>query len=625
MMPRTGRFLETRGRPPCEIILTGAIHVYFMFRPACQRGSRRTALFVIMATLACAAVHASPAAAPPPSMQQQLDLAEHIKSDDNAKFQTILHRLARDQAKLTQHQQHQLAYLEAWQASHAGHLDRSTRMLKDLVEEADDPDTVTRARILLVQNDMIGRHYVEAFTLANSLMAGLEKISDPELRIQIFQHVISILNWQKQYEDALKYAKQMKALASTPRQRCQAETLETQTLLYRGGTLTSSSPRFPRTIKLCLDAGLLGYADALRLDWADQMNEEGHPAQALDLLKRITPDILNNGFQMHIASLHVTRAQAYLIQHKYVPAIRAAQAALAANDPGSVNWVMQAAYEVLYQAQQHTGDLKGALASFKQYLAQYKASSDDAKAQALAYQMVKQHVLAKRLNLQALQRQNRILQLRQSLQAKSAETSHLLFLLLLLVLASIVFWAFRTKYSQLRFRRMARHDDLTGIFNRQHFLERAEQTLKRLRKDDGHACLLILDMDHFKRINDAYGHVAGDRVLKQVAANCREQLRDSDVCGRLGGEEFGVLMPGSTVDQGMEISERIRMSLARSPVNVRDSQHIIMTVSIGLASTETHGYALRPLLLAADDALYAAKRGGRNRVIRQPASVPPTN
>ena len=456
---------------------------------------------------------------------------------------------------------------------------------------------------------------MKAFTLANTLIANLDKITDTKVREKVLYQANQILIWQKQFDQALKFAKQLKARATSDKSRCRADFAVTNTLLQKGGVLTSTSPQFQQTVDQCLTAGMLSTANTMRLNWDSLMIDEGHYQQALAFLDRTRPEIMKTGFHAHINSLHILMAMAYLGEGNNELARKWAQTTLSAMPTDSFNWKVQATYKVLYQVEEHDGQYAAALASYKKYIAQYRREMSETKAQALAYQIVKQEVLAKRLKLAELSKQNRILQLRQSLDSKSAEANRLYIALLLLVLASIAFWAWRIKHSQIRFRRMARHDDLTGIFNRQYFFEQAGHTLQRLQNSGSEACLMILDMDHFKRINDAYGHVAGDIVLKHVVQTCRRELRDSDVFGRLGGEEFGILMPGCSIPQGLEIGERVRRALAQSPVRIRDSETVTVTSSIGLACSRFQGHALKPLLIAADEALYSAKHAGRNQIM----------
>ena len=567
-------------------------------------------------------------AAVPPTASPDVLLAqlEHTSGNEHARFLTILHRLENQRGHLTEDQLQQLLYWQAWEVQTVGDYARSIRMFKQLVENASQPTLATSAKTMLIKLYLINQQYVKAFTLANALIANLDKITDIKVRDQVLYQANQILIWQKQYDLALKFAKQLKAGATSDKSHCRADFAVTNTLLQKGGVLTSTSPQFQQTVDQCLTAGMLSTANTMRLNWDSLMIDEGHYQQALAFLDRTRPEIMKTGFHAHINSLHILMAMAYLGEGNNNLARKWAQATLTAMPPDSVNWKAQAAYKILYQVEEHDGQYAAALASYKKYIAQYRKEMSDTKAQALAYQIVQQEVLAKRLKLAELSKQNRILQLRQTLDRKTSETNRLYITLLLLALASIVFWAWRIKHSQLRFRKMSRHDDLTGIFNRQHFFEQAERTLHRLQKAGDQACLIILDMDHFKRINDAYGHVAGDTVLKFVVQTCHEQLRDSDLFGRLGGEEFGILMPGCNIAQGTEIGERVRRSLARSPVQVIDAESVTVTSSIGLAGTETHGYALKPLLMAADHALYEAKRGGRNRLVTrtEPAGAMPS-
>ncbi|MFI4959093.1 MAG: GGDEF domain-containing protein, partial [Lysobacterales bacterium] len=167
---------------------------------------------------------------------------------------------------------------------------------------------------------------------------------------------------------------------------------------------------------------------------------------------------------------------------------------------------------------------------------------------------------------------------------------------------------------QLGFKRLSRHDGLTGIFNHQHFISEADRVLRLLEKKLGHACLISIDLDHFKQVNDTHGHVMGDTVLKHAVAICQQHLRPADLFGRLGGEEFGILLHECCRKQGMDIANRIRLAIEASPME-KDGCVISISASVGLASTDAFGYELLRLCTEADAALYRAKRAGRNRVI----------
>jgi diguanylate cyclase (GGDEF)-like protein len=161
-------------------------------------------------------------------------------------------------------------------------------------------------------------------------------------------------------------------------------------------------------------------------------------------------------------------------------------------------------------------------------------------------------------------------------------------------------------------RRLATIDSLTGMLNRRAFFEQADSARQlgiRLRKP---IALLMLDIDHFKQLNDHFGHACGDEALKMFADTARGVLREQDLIGRLGGEEFGLVLPGTTLDGALDAAERLRVAVTRAPV-LACAPGYHMTVSIGVVLIDA-GEELTAALARADHALYAAKTGGRNRV-----------
>ena len=171
------------------------------------------------------------------------------------------------------------------------------------------------------------------------------------------------------------------------------------------------------------------------------------------------------------------------------------------------------------------------------------------------------------------------------------------------------------KALQERLEFQAHIDYLTGLPNRRHFLELAELELARTLRNGIPFAALMLDIDHFKKINDTYGHKIGDAVLHKLGQVCRIVLRDIDVIGRWGGEEFAVLLPGSDGKHALEVAERLRQSVADTRLPLERGLPLQVTVSIGVASLSRRDANIDTLLNDADQALYAAKRAGRNKVI----------
>lgn len=161
--------------------------------------------------------------------------------------------------------------------------------------------------------------------------------------------------------------------------------------------------------------------------------------------------------------------------------------------------------------------------------------------------------------------------------------------------------------------REARIDPLTGLNNRRAFLEGAERDVLRASRYDAPIALIMLDLDHFKVINDTHGHPVGDQVLVALAAVLLKTMREVDIVGRLGGEEFAILMPDTAVEAAVQAAERIRQAVEAMTLEVA-GQRIACTASFGISAFHPDDGSINDMLSRADRALYRAKRLGRNRV-----------
>lgn len=159
------------------------------------------------------------------------------------------------------------------------------------------------------------------------------------------------------------------------------------------------------------------------------------------------------------------------------------------------------------------------------------------------------------------------------------------------------------------------HDFLTGVSSRSWFMRQAIVELHRAIRYNNPLSVLMLDIDFFKRINDTHGHQVGDIVLKSVADLCRQMLRDSDVVGRLGGEEFALLLPETNHHQAFIVAERLRASIEKANIVLpAEDVNLKLTVSIGVATLVEKTDEVEAIIARADKALYEAKNSGRNRV-----------
>ncbi len=188
-------------------------------------------------------------------------------------------------------------------------------------------------------------------------------------------------------------------------------------------------------------------------------------------------------------------------------------------------------------------------------------------------------------------------------------------------LAAIVAICVENVANQERLRHLGMTDPLTGVYNRRYFDQRLHEEVNRSLRSGQALCCMMLDVDHFKRINDVFGHAAGDAVLREMTLHIKAQLRTSDVMARYGGEEFAVLLTQTEIGAALVIAERIRQAVADARFVVAGGTSLAVTLSLGAAMLDRSGApgaAVASLVADADAAMYRAKNGGRNRVCASP-------
>ncbi len=165
-----------------------------------------------------------------------------------------------------------------------------------------------------------------------------------------------------------------------------------------------------------------------------------------------------------------------------------------------------------------------------------------------------------------------------------------------------------------RLQEMASHDPLTQVLNARAYYSACEQQIVQSQRNEQPFSVLFVDLDHFKTINDTHGHAAGDEVLRVVARTLGEQLRRSDLLGRIGGEEFSVFLPNTPLAGALQVAENLRLAVQQCQPDIGGGTRLSITASIGVASRSPDTQTMQAIQQRADEAMYEAKKAGRNRV-----------
>jgi diguanylate cyclase (GGDEF)-like protein len=564
--------------------------------------------------LACAVFAASALAFTSQEADHLLHDADAMKSADPAQFEQIMQQLDAQAGTLSQLQQQYLTYLKGWQFSYAGDYARAVPLLQSIVDQSKDITLRFRATTTIANVQAIATQYDEAFSQLGTLLALLPQVTDKDARQQALAVVGYIYNQVGEYDLAVSYADRIVSEDASARGACRSYHMRLEAL-YRSGRLRGNAAEFVKAIETCVNVGERLRANLIRTYVARSYIDQGRNRDAIDLLREHYEETRASRYWRLICEYESLLATAYRNSgNRQLAQQFALRATGDERNQGQYIEPIVSAYRLLYQLAQEQNDTKAALLYHEKYAAADKGYLDDVSARQIAYERAKHEAAANRLQIDALNKQNEVLQLQQALGKKAVETSRLYIALLILVAVFIALFAYRTKRSQLHFMKLSRVDGLTGIDNRPYFIAQAERALDVSRKLQQEVCVILCDLDHFKSINDKYGHATGDHVLRQAVQACRTHLRASDLFGRFGGEEFCILLPGCSLADARQRCEQLRAAIATIATDAT-SPGSSVSASFGVAVTSSSGYELRQLLAHADAALYRAKFAGRNCVV----------
>src|SRR5580704_10279175 len=546
-------------------------------------------------------------------VSELLKKADELRTADYAQFNSILQSVEKLQSSLSQPQREYLRYREAWKSGYDGDAPTALARLNALLRDSKDPTVRLRAGGTAVNMLVFGKRYEEAFSRLSDVLELLPEVTDGGARQQALLNATELYNGVGQYDLSLSYAQLVIDTNWAGRGFCTGWQQKLQSL-YDSNRITTVGAEFRAAVDDCIKVGEFTYANAVRLKAGQSYVRLGKLDDAIDLLKQHYEEVKASRNPRLMARWDATLADAY--QRKGLPALAQQFAWNVAGTAGVDGYFepLVTAYRVLYELAKQRLDFKAALDFHEQFAGADKAYLTDLSARHLAYQKVSHENIANKLQVDALNKQNHVLQLERELSSKAVEASRLYIVLLTMTVVFIGLWAYRTKRSQLHFQTLSQLDGLTGICNRPHFITQAERALEASRRTGEHLCMILCDLDHFKSINDKYGHATGDFVLKRTVSACKVLLDKNEVFGRFGGEEFGVLLPACGPEEARQRAEQLRMTIAGITAH-QGTTKANVSASFGVAASGSSGYELGLLLAHADAALYEAKRTGRNRVV----------
>lgn len=537
---------------------------------------------------------------------------DQVKSTNFSVFTERLAKLEQQQPGFSEFELSYFTLLKAYESAYKGDAAKAIELANQLMLSKVDVTISFRAKALAINNLVVARRYLDAFHYLEQLIAQLSEIKQPMAREQGLLVIAMMYKYVDLFENTVQYTGLLESEASRPTALCTAKQLKLDALIS-AKKYDEFRAAYSDGLKTCEQSNDKLWANFIRLYNAHLLLTEKQPQGALVLLKDYYAEVESTKYPGLIAEFNSAMAEAYLALGDQTEAAKHALYVAGQEDFSPSSTARLNSLQLLSTVAKTEKNYQQALDYHEQYMAAFTAYMDDKSAQQMAYHTAHSEILAQNQKIALLDKDNQLLQFEQTALKHQAAFNKLLIIALAVLVLGFAVMAYRSFVARQRFKALAEYDDLTAISNRYHFSASAKGALALCEKGQLPAALIVFDLDHFKQINDQYGHAAGDWALRQTVDTCRNFMRNNDVFGRIGGEEFAILLPGCQSDKAHLLADICRDAISNIDT-AASGYEFKLSASFGVTSAEISGYHLTKLIEDADTAMYQAKQQGRNKV-----------
>ncbi|MGI2021916.1 tetratricopeptide repeat-containing diguanylate cyclase [Shewanella glacialipiscicola] len=557
-----------------------------------------------------------PSIAAPTNYDETLTKIEKLQHSDLPAAINLLKTIESEFDTMSRSQQGRFLVFKGAASIYAGQYQAAIDMLSRSEALLKDSDMLFSAYSYEATAHIALRDFNDAFNAMGKSLGLIDRIDDINLKRASYLRLASLYSAMGIIEEVATYAAKAFALASPNdvKDICVSKLyLSVHQLEIK--SYYQAFEEFKSTRSFCESNGypLIAYIALKGMGESKLRLNEPHSAVSylLDSLKGYE----SFNFQLEINSAHELLSETYLMLQDFAKAELHAQYIMKLSDDSSNTMLKHGASRMLAKLNAQNKQFEQAYEYSKKEQHYNQLIFDESKMKTLAYQAAQFNANEQSREINLLNKE-RELYIAQQMVKEREYTNMLMFVTILV--GGLFFLGILLAVGQMqkrKFMRMARMDALTGILNRGAGQELGEDLFVQATARGGDFCVILFDLDLFKRINDSYGHGTGDWVLKKVADFLKSHIRNGDVFARIGGEEFAILLPYANEEKGMEVAEQCRARI--EAIETQHSGHkFVITASFGVSGLMADDLSLDPLFHRADMALYAAKSCGRNTVVR---------
>ena len=543
----------------------------------------------------------------------QLVELDKIKTQNFELFSSRLDEVRATEAASSDNEKHYLAFLVLYRQIYLQGYEKVTVELERLLEYPLQKNLRLRVLAVAVNASLVNRDYKKSFLYADELLTEIDDVDDEFTLRQVLAPVAYLFIDARQPDVAKFFIDSLRKIPTENNAICFADYLEFRMyfLLGQGEEIQQAGDR---ALESCQRAGeqLWESFTAIQLTMTYLSNSEYEKSHSLlDIYRDYST---GSSYPVLSGLSFAVDAELALTKKEFAKAHKLLSLALKRVEQNDLQELAMYVNKVAYKVYFAEGKYREALNYYKVYKELESLLDKDRADKQLSYQQVKSEVEVKNQRIELLNKDNELLFLQNSVVVEEVRQTRVMIAVLAVVLSIAMYLAYKGLTGRHRFKKIAEFDQLTGISNRYHFNNQAELALEFCRKNNQPAAVILFDLDHFKSINDNHGHAVGDWALQAVVGTCRHFMRNNDVFGRIGGEEFAVVLPGCQTDKAALLAEICRDAIAA--IDTEDSGTTFpLTASFGVSGSDSSGYQLKQLLADADKAMYRAKDGGRDQVV----------
>jgi diguanylate cyclase (GGDEF)-like protein len=527
--------------------------------------------------------------------------------------QVILDELRQQLDQASPDQKAEFALLDARNKVLAGDLDSALNSIQDLLDRSLSRDQELRARTLGANTAILARDYELAFDYLGSALAmdSLEQSNDSSV---VLLSLASYMYAQVgQPERGLDYGHRSITLASrNSNDRMQCVARQRLAFVYKiAERFEQAREQYRTALQHCQASGDETLTGVTEYSLADLLRRDGEYDAAELVFDRALPRLEKVGFKSGIAESQLYRARLDYELGDNASVTQLLNEAIDQFERDEAWDYLADAHRLLGEAAQQRSEFSQALEHFEARMVARERHMDMDRSRHLAYLEVEFDTRYKEQEIELLREQARVSLLQADAQQQRAKLRWISILFGFVLLAILVVWLIRALRERRHFHQLSQSDGLTSLYNHTHFFERLTNAVERAHRQSTPLTLVLADIDHFKLVNDRFGHLVGDEVLRHTARVLREEFSADCLIGRVGGEEFGIGLLATSQDQAIGQINALRHRLAGEARRRTDPP---VTLSFGVAQLGAE-QSVDTLRSRADAALYEAKNQGRNRVV----------